>query len=59
VLYILFNIIYLGYLHYPKCFQQCLNPEKSAILNSVMARVIAAPIHDIIFLESMETPQML
>lgn len=32
---------------YPKCFQHCLNPEKSAI-TSVTAHVIAYPVKNII-----------
>lgn len=38
-LYILLSL----YLHYPKCFHQCSNPEKSVILTKVMVRVSWLP----------------
>jgi len=40
--YILFTCVYL---HYPKCFQQCLNPEKFTILTSVISHFITCQWH--------------
>ena len=36
------------YLHYPKCFQQFSNPEKSVILIKVTDRFIWSPVNGVI-----------
>ncbi len=36
------------YLHYPKCFEEYLNPEKYYILTSETDRVIVSPANDAI-----------
>ena len=36
------------YLHYPKCFQQFSNPEKSVILIKVTVRFICPPVNGVI-----------
>ncbi len=41
------------------CFEECLNPEKCAILTSVMGRDLASPANDIIHPRFSETPKTL